>query len=44
MDLMVTANQKPIESPKIKRKECRYCTKVIEIEAEIVREEEGNRE
>ena len=43
-NLMVTANQKPIESPKIKRKECRYCTKVIEIEAEIVREEEGNRE
>ena len=43
-NLMVTTNQKPIGSPKIKGKECRYCTKVIKIQGEIVKEEESNRE
>ena len=43
-NLMVTTNQKPIESPEIKGKECRYCTKVIKIQGERVREEESNRE
>ena len=43
-NLMVTTNQKPIESPKIKGQDCRYCTKVIKIQGAIVREEESNRE